>query len=178
MIRLSILLLLSACNPFARDAPPPVPVTMTPVGAQPFPTVQVPVPGQVPTAGGKPPAGGQGLSVTVSPQGVQIPGLGVQVGPSGVSVPGINVQIQPPTGVPLPGAAPAAGLPASFGVAECDEYARISCTCSNAIVRATLCSAAHQAFAQWAQIASMPQARVGLTQGCAQAAMSIRSTCP
>jgi len=123
------------------------------------------------------PQGVQAPGVNVTPQGVQAPG--VNVTPQGVQAPGVNVT---PQGVQIGGAAPVAGgataVPTSFGIAECDEYARRSCNCSNNLVRAQLCTAAHASFSTWSQaVSATPAARPGVTEGCRSAAASLIPTC-
>lgn len=93
-----------------------------------------------------------------------------------------------PTPTPVPSADPASGgtpvaaaggeaVPESFGVAECDDYARKACNCSNAMMRPSLCQAATQSFATWRTM-THPAARAALGQGCASAATSLASACP
>jgi hypothetical protein len=87
-----------------------------------------------------------------------------------------------PTAPPAaPGApAPAGGLalPESFGVEECDAYARRACNCRTEMVRAQMCSAASQAFETWrSAVNTSPMARDAIRQGCQSAAAGLVQTC-
>ena len=120
--------------------------------------------------------------MSVGPGGVMMPGM--SVGPGGVQMPGISVgangAVQMPGFGVVPGmtAAAAAGVPASFGVPECDAYAQRACACANAMVRDTMCQSAAMQFQAWgAAVAATPMARDGIVMGCTQAAAALAATC-
>lgn len=70
------------------------------------------------------------------------------------------------------------GMPASFGVPECDHYATAACSCANASYRATACSSVNQAFTGWriALLADSSQ-RTTIAQGCAAAEAALAAGC-
>jgi hypothetical protein len=70
------------------------------------------------------------------------------------------------------------GMPASFGVPECDHYATAACSCANESYRATACSSVNQAFTGW-RIALMADSsqRSTIAQGCAAAEAALATGC-
>jgi hypothetical protein len=70
------------------------------------------------------------------------------------------------------------GMPVSFGVPECDHYARTACSCTNASFRASACGSVNQAFTGWriALLADSSQ-RTTVAQGCAAAEAALGAGC-
>ncbi len=70
------------------------------------------------------------------------------------------------------------GMPASFGVPECDHYATTACSCADPSFRASACGSVNQAFTGW-RIALLADAsqRTTIAQGCAAAEAALGEGC-
>jgi hypothetical protein len=74
-------------------------------------------------------------------------------------------------------AAGSARAPRSFGVPECDRYARKACSCPDRILRERLCKDAHRSFGEWKKIAAHEGMRSFVVQSCKQSIRSIAAAC-
>jgi hypothetical protein len=70
------------------------------------------------------------------------------------------------------------GMPASFGVPECDHYASTACSCASPSFREAACSRVNQAFTGWriALLADSSQ-RTTIAAGCAAAEAGLGAGC-
>ena len=68
--------------------------------------------------------------------------------------------------------------PKSFGVATCDQYAERVCSCADTDFRQQKCAEVHKMFDLWRRIASKPQMRSFVAEGCKGELNAAAQVCP